>query len=135
LAKTWVQDVHLFLKEQPLTMPEHHDFQIRCSDDVHCKSLYPTDEIFAQSSITNAYDLILTDPFIQPKKTLPASNLTPFICREGCKHYDGVTDATDGIFKEFCCYGRSYLIKETRSCNHFEDKNPVCNDEDGILRF
>jgi len=76
-----------------------------------------------------------TDPFFQPKKNVHKSNLTPFICREGCKHYDGVTDARDAIFKEFCCYGRSYLIKGTRSCDHFEDKNPVYDDEDGILRF
>ena len=57
------------------------------------------------------------------------------MCKEGCKHYDGVTDAMDGIFKEFCCYGRSYLIKETRSCDHFIDTNPVYDEEDGILRF
>ena len=71
----------------------------------------------------------------KPKKTVHKSNLTPFICRDGCKHYDGVTDARDGIFKEFCCYGRSYVIKETRPCDHFEDKNPVYDYEDGILRF
>jgi hypothetical protein len=59
----------------------------------------------------------------------------PSICGEGCKHYDGVTDAMDGIFKEFCCYGRSYLIKESISCNHFEDKNALYDEEDGILRF
>jgi len=46
-----------------------------------------------------------------------------------------LTFTTDGIFKEFCCYGRSYLIEGSRSCKHFEDKNPVYDDEDGILRF
>jgi len=105
-------------------------FQATCSVDVHCESLTQPDEIFSRSSsITKA-----ADPFIQPKKNVPTSNLTLFICRAGCKHYDSVTDATDGIFKEFCCYGRSYLIKESRPCDHFEDKNPVC-DGDGILRF
>ena len=49
--------------------------------------------------------------------------------------FAGVTDARDGIFKEFCCYGRSYLIKETRPCDHFEDKNPVYDEDAGILRF
>jgi hypothetical protein len=79
--------------------------------------------------------MTLTDELVPPKKTVPASNLTPFIYRAGCKHYDGVIDVNDGIFKEYCCYERSYLIKESSSCNHFEDKNPVCDDEDGILRF
>jgi hypothetical protein len=75
-------------------------------------------------------------PPSQPKKTVHKSNLTPLICRDGCKHYDGVKDAMDGIFKEFCCYERSYLIEETRSCDHFEDKDPVYDDEeDGILKF
>jgi hypothetical protein len=45
------------------------------------------------------------------------------------------SDATEGIFKEFCCYGRSYLTEGSRSCNHFEDTNPVNDEEDGILRF
>ena len=57
------------------------------------------------------------------------------ICRDGRRHYDGVTDARDAMFKEFCCYGRSYPIEGTRSCGHLEDKNPVCDDEDGILRL
>ena len=78
---------------------------------------------------------MFTDTFSQPKKTVRTRNLSPFICREGYKHYDGVTDASDGIFKEFCCYGRTYLIRETRSCYHFEEKNPAYNDEAGILGF
>jgi hypothetical protein len=80
-------------------------------------------------------DLLLTDPFPPSSKTVPQNNLTPFICRDGCKHYDGVKDATDGICKEFCCHGHSYLIEETRSCDNFEDNNPVGVDEDGILRL
>ena len=115
-----VQDVHLNVKEQQLILPEHPNFQTRCSVDVHCESQTQTNEISSQSSITNAYDTIITDPFIQPQKTVPTSNLTPDICRAGCKHYDGVTDATDGIFKEFCCYGHSYLIEGSRSYNHFD---------------
>jgi hypothetical protein len=130
-----VQDVHCDVKEQQLTLPEHPDLQSRCSVDVHCESPSQSDEISLQSSITEAYNLILTDSFFPLQNTVPKSDLTPFICREGCKHYDSVTDATTGIFKEFCCYGRSYLIKESRSCDHFEDKNPVFNDDDGILRF
>lgn len=82
-----------------------------------------------------ATDLLLHYPFYQPKKSVHTSNLTPFICRDGCKHYDGVKDEKGDIFTEFCCYGRSYLIKESSSRNHFEDKNPVYDDEDGILRF
>jgi hypothetical protein len=76
-----------------------------------------------------------TDPFFPIQKTLPVGEFRPFICREGCKHYDGVTDARDGIFKEFCCYGRSYLIKGSSSCDHFEEKDTVHDDQDGILRF
>ena len=129
-----VHDVHFDVKEQQLTLPEHLDLQSRCSVDVHCES-QTQDEFFSQSSITEAYDLILTDSFFPLQDTVPKNNLTPFICREGCKHYDGVTDAMDGIFKEFCCYGRSCLIKGSRSCDHFEDKNIVYDDEDGILRF
>jgi hypothetical protein len=30
------------------------------------------------------------------------ATITPFICRKGCKHYDGVKDVNDGEFKEFC---------------------------------
>jgi hypothetical protein len=133
-----VQDVHLIVKEQPLIVPEHHtehpDFQT-CSDDVHCESLTQPCDISSKLPVPKAFDLLLTDDFAQPKTSAPESKLTPFICRRGCKHYDSVTDATDGIFKEYCCYGRSYLIKESSSCNHFEDKNPVCDDDDGILRF
>jgi hypothetical protein len=80
-------------------------------------------------------DLLLTDPFFQAMKNVHTSDLTPFICMAGCKHYDSVTDATDGIFKEFCCYGRSFRIKDSRSFSHFEDKSPVYDDEDGILRL
>ena len=121
-------------------MPEHHpehpDFQATCSLDVHCESQTESSEISSQSSsITKATDPLLPYPFYQPKKTVHKSNLTPFICRDGCKYYFGVTDARDGIFKEFCCRGRSYLIKESSSCNHFEDKNPLHDYEDGILRF
>jgi hypothetical protein len=113
----------------------HPDVQI-CSVDVHCESITHPNEISSNSSsITKAMDLLLTDPFFQPKKSVHKSNLTPFICREGCKHYDGVKDASDGIFKEFCCYGRSCKIKESSSCDHFEDKNPVWDEEDGILRL
>ncbi len=131
-----VHDVHLYLEEQPLIMSEHHYSQIRCSVDVNCESLSQTDDTSSQSSsITKDTDLLLPDPFYQPKKTVHTSNLTPFICREGYKHYDGLTDVNDGIFKELCCYGRSYPIKESRPCNHFEDKNPVYDYEDGILRF
>jgi len=125
-----VQDVHLNVKEQPLILPEHPDVMSICSDNVHCKSITHPNEISSHSCITTA-----ADPFSQPKNNVHKSYLTPFICREGCKHYDSVTDATDGIFKEFCCYGRSVRIKESRSCNHFEDKNPVYDEEDGILRF
>jgi hypothetical protein len=128
-----VHDVHYDVKEQHLILPEHPDVQSRCSVDVHCESL-SRDEISSQSSITEACDLILTDSFFPLQNTVPESNLTPFICREGCKHYDSVTDARDGIFKEFCCYGRSYLIKDSSSCAPFEDKNPVY-DDDGIFRF
>jgi hypothetical protein len=131
-----VHDVHLHVKEQQLTMPEHLDSQTTCSVDVHCESPTHPNEIPSHlSSITKTTNPSFTDPFFQPKKTVNTSTPTPFICREGCKHYDGVKDATDGIFKEFCCHGRSYLIEETRSCDHFEDKNPVYDEEDGILRF
>ena len=71
----------------------------------------------------------------QQQKTVHESNLTPFICRDGCKHYDGVEDAKYGIVKEFCCYGRSCLIRESSSYSHSEDKNPVYDEDDGILRF
>ena len=133
-----VQDVHLNVKEQQLIVPEHpteHPDVQTCSVDVHCESLTQPDDISSQSSILKAYDLLLADTFVQPKNAAPESNLTPFICRRGCKHYDGVTDVNDGLFKEYCCYGRSPLIKESSSCNNFEDKNPVYDDEDGILRF
>ena len=129
-----VQDVHCDVKEQQLTLPEHPDLQSRCSVDVHCESPSQSDEISSQSSITEAYDLF-SDPSFPLQNIHPEDNLTPFICRDGCKHYDGVIDARDGIFKEFCCYGRSYLIKESSSCDHFEDTNPVYDDDDGILRF
>jgi hypothetical protein len=128
-----VQNVHFDVKEQQLTLPEHPDVQSRCSVEVHCESL-TQDELSSQSSIQNAYDLF-SDPSFQLQNTPPENHLTPFICKAGCKHYDGVKDATSGIFKEFCCYGRSYLIEETRSCDHFEDKNTAYDDEDGILRF
>jgi hypothetical protein len=89
------------------------------------------------SRIMDRYCLasVLIDPFFTIQKTVHKSNITPFICREGCKHYDGVTDVNDGNFKEFCCYGRRCRIEGSRSCNHFEDKNQVYDEEDGILRF
>jgi hypothetical protein len=130
-----VQDVHFDVKEQHLILPEHPDVQSRCSVDVHCESLSQSDEISSQSSITETYELILTDPFFPLQNTVPEDDLTPFICRGGCKHYDGIKDARDGIFKEFCCYERSCLIKGSRSCYYFEGKNPVYDDDDGILRF
>lgn len=68
-------------------------------------------------------------------KTVPESDLTPFICRAACKHYDGVKDARDGISKEFCWYGRSHLVGGSLPCEHFEDGNPVYDDEDSILRL
>jgi hypothetical protein len=74
-------------------------------------------------------------PLLPAEKTVPKSILTPDICRAGCKHYDGVKDVNDGIFKEFCCYGRSCKIKESSPCDHFEDKNPLYDEEDGILRL
>jgi hypothetical protein len=30
------------------------------------------------------------------------NNRTPHLCRNACKHYDGVNDVKDGQFKEFC---------------------------------
>jgi len=113
--------------DQSLSTNELHEPKFISSLDVHCESSSQPDEILSQSSTQNAYDQILAD--------LSENNLTPFICRSGCKHYDGATDANDRIFKEFCCYGRSYRIEGSRPCDHFEDKNPVCYDEDGILRL
>jgi hypothetical protein len=129
-----VHDVHFDVKEQQLILPEHPDLQSRCSVDVHCESL-SRDEISSQSSITEAYDLILSDSFFPLQNTVPTSNLTPLICRDGCKHYDSITDATDGIFKEFCCYGRSFRLEGSHTCDHYEDGDPVYGEEDGILRF
>jgi hypothetical protein len=130
-----VQDVHLDVIDQPLIVNEHLNFQTRCSDDVHCDYPSQPDETSSQSPIIDTWNLILADSFIQPNNTVPESNLTPFICRSGCKHYDAVKDVNDGIFKEFCCYGRSYRIQDSRSCDQFEDKNPVYDDEDGMLRL
>ena len=115
-----VHDVHFDVKEQQLTLPEHLDLQSRCSVDIHCESL-TQDELYSQSSITEAADLVLTDSFFPLQNTVPTSHLTPFICKNGCKHYDGVKDAKDGMFKEFCCYGRSYLIKETIMRHSFQN--------------
>ncbi len=86
-----VQDVHCPdenipkpVREQPLIMPEHpnehRDIQATCSLDVHCDSLTQPDEISSESSTPKAFDLFLTDELVPPKKTVPASNLTPFIC-------------------------------------------------------
>ncbi len=69
-----VNDVNLDVIDQPLIVPEHHDSHSRCSFDVNCESSTQSDKISSQSSITNAYELILTDPFMQPKKLgLPAN--------------------------------------------------------------
>lgn len=63
------------------------------------------------------------------EETVPESDLTPFMCRAGCKHYDGVKNVGDGSLKEFCWYGRSHLIEGARPCDHFEDGNPVYDDK------
>jgi hypothetical protein len=57
----------------------------------------------------------------------------PYICRNGCKHYDGVKDVNDGQFKEYCCHNGCRSIKMSGKCTDFEDENPVC--DDGILKF
>lgn len=46
---------------------------------------------------------------------------TPHPCRNGCKHYDGVTDVNDGQFKEYCCV-TGKIIDEGYSCQRFETK-------------
>jgi hypothetical protein len=49
-------------------------------------------------------------------------------------HYGGVR-CKNGIFKEYCCCGHSYLIQGSHPCHDFEDGTPVNDEEDGILRF
>jgi hypothetical protein len=122
-----VNNVILDLIDQHLISNEHPTSPSRCSSNVNCDSSSQPDEIFSQLFTQNAYDLILTD--------LSENNLTPLICRSGCKHYDGVTDVNNGLFKELCCYGRSYRLEESGPCDHFEDNNSLYDEEDGILRF
>jgi hypothetical protein len=55
----------------------------------------------------------------------PKQSLTPYICRQGCKHYDGVQDVNDGTFKEYCCKGaKSVSITKNQVCNDFESGDP-----------
>jgi len=62
----------------------------------------------------------------------PSAKLTPFICRRGCKYYDGVQDVNDGEFKEFCCRGpKSVSITKNQVCNDFESGDPSL--PDGVL--
>jgi hypothetical protein len=70
------------------------------------------DETFSPSSITQATNLIFTDPFFQLKKIVPKSNLTPLICRGGCKHYDGVADVNDGISRSSAAMAAVILSKD-----------------------
>jgi len=46
---------------------------------------------------------------------------TPYTCRNGCKHYDGVIDVNDGAFKEYCDVTRQ-RINEGVLCGSFKTK-------------
>ena len=48
-------------------------------------------------------------------------NKTPHACRNGCKHYDGVKDVNDGLFKEYCTI-TCKTIDEGYLCQRFERK-------------
>jgi hypothetical protein len=57
-------------------------------------------------------------------------DITPFICRKGCKYYDGIKDVNDGEFKEFCdMTGRR--ISGKNSCVLIEPKGIKL--PDGVL--
>jgi len=48
-------------------------------------------------------------------------NTTPYMCRKGCKYYDGIKDVNDGEFKEYCdMTGRR--IDDGSSCAMVEPK-------------
>jgi hypothetical protein len=116
------------ITDQHLSSYELHEPKFISSLDIRCESSSQPDEISSHSTPNqNPYEHILNN--------ISKHTLTPFICRSGCKHYDGVTDVNDGMFKEFCCYRRSYRLEESHPCSHFENKNSVGDDEDGILMF
>ncbi|MGO9138150.1 MAG: CHC2 zinc finger domain-containing protein [Syntrophales bacterium] len=54
------------------------------------------------------------------------SRMTPNICREGCIFYDGINDARDDVFKEFCWYkSTGKPIQSNRYCNSYERKDEI----------
>jgi hypothetical protein len=62
---------------------------------------------------------------------------TPFLPSKGRSKAVSILKrySRDPIVTEFRWYGGSNLIKESRYCDHFEDRNPVYDEEDSILRF
>jgi hypothetical protein len=61
-------------------------------------------------------------------------SVTPYICQEGCKHYDPVQNVKKGILEKFCwAREHSCLIKKGVNCEKFESKYPVL--PEGVLGF
>lgn len=131
----YVQDVHFYVKEQPLIVHEHHnehlDVQAQCSVDDVCDTIEQSDIMPSQSSHDRCDSAMVK--ILDNSK----SKFTPLICRSGCKHYFADTDPKDGSLKEYCWRGpRSYRIKEPSQCEYFEDDKPVYEYEKyGILRI
>jgi len=59
-------------------------------------------------------------------------DLTPYICRQGCKHYDSTVDVNDGQFKEFCWNSGGKRIVEGYRCKKFA-KNELALSDDILI--
>jgi hypothetical protein len=59
-------------------------------------------------------------------------DLTPYICRQGCKHYDSTVDVNDHQFKEFCWNSGGKRIVEGYRCKKFA-KNELALSDDILI--
>lgn len=61
------------------------------------------------------------------------NNRTPHLCRNECRHYQGLSDFRDGRFREFCWEDGCQKIYEGYYCGNYERKKP--KSPEGILEI
>ena len=88
-----------------------------------------TDPMLDLATFFQDYETDNVIDFEEHRKTI-----TPYICQEGCKHYDPVQNPKKNELEEFCWAGNhSHFIKKGVICHKFESKYPVL--PKGVLTF